>query len=301
MTERSYGIGFYSPAGFTTDPSAIARAISRLEAAGHRVVVDATVTSRWQRFSAPDDERLAAIMRMAEDPEVEIAIAVRGGYGWSRLLDRIDFGAIAAAGKSWLGHSDFTAFQLSALAHEGMVSFSGPMAAYDFGAEMPSAFTFEHCWGLLATDRYVVDCKLDGPDAFHAEGMLWGGNLAMLSHLVGTPHFPDIDGGILFIEDTGEHPYRIERMLYQLHFAGVLERQRAVLLGDFSGFELGANDNGYDIATMIEHARSRFGVPVFAGLPFGHCRDKLTLPVGGQCRLTVGDGVSRLTFSRYRV
>jgi muramoyltetrapeptide carboxypeptidase len=301
VTQPSYGIGFYSPAGFTTDPAAIVRAVSRLEAAGHRVVVDATVASRWQRFSAPDDERLAAIVRMASDPNVDIAIAVRGGYGWSRLLDRIDFGAVAAAGKWWLGHSDFTAFQLPALAHEGMVTFAGPMAAYDFGAEAPSAFTSKHCWGLLAGDQYTVDCKLDGPAPFHTEGILWGGNLAMLSHLVGTAHFPDIDGGILFIEDTGEHPYRIERMLYQLHFAGVLERQRAVLLGDFSGFELGANDNGYDIAAMIEHARSRFGVPVFTGLPFGHCRDKLTLPMGGLCRLTVREGVSRLTFSRYKI
>ena len=300
MTKPSYGIGFYAPAGFTTDPSAIARALSRLEAEGHHLVVDATVVSRWQRFSATDDERLAAIMRMASDPRIDIAIAVRGGYGWSRLLDRIDFAAIAAAKKWWLGHSDFTAFQLSALTHEGMVSFAGPMAAYDFGAEAPSAFTFEHCWGLLGADQYTVDCELDGPGPFGAEGILWGGNLAMLSHLVGTPHFPHVDGGILFIEDTGEHPYRIERMLYQLHFAGVLERQRAVLLGDFGGIELGANDNGYDIAAMIEHARMRFGVPVFRGLPFGHCHDKLTLPVGGQCRLTVRDGGARLTFSHYK-
>ncbi len=300
MKSPCYGIGLYSPAGFTTDPAAIARAISRLEAAGHRVVVDATVASRWQRFSAPDEERLAAITRMATDPAVDIAMATRGGYGWSRLLDWIDFAAIAASRKCWLGHSDFTAFQLAALAHQGMVSFSGPMAAYDFGAEPPSAFTFEHCWGLLAADRYVVDCKLAGPGRFDAEGILWGGNLAMLSHLAGTPHFPAIEGGILFLEDTGEHPYRIERMLYQLHFAGVLERQRAVLLGDFSGFELGTNDNGYDVAAMIEHARSRFRVPIFAGLPFGHCHDKLTLPVGGRCRLEVGDGASRLTFSDYK-
>jgi muramoyltetrapeptide carboxypeptidase len=300
MTLASYGIGLYAPAGFTTDASAIARAVSRLEAAGHRVVVDATVASRWQRFSAPDDERLAAIMRMASNPAVDIAIAVRGGYGWSRLLDRIDFAVIAAARKRWLGHSDFTAFQLAALAHQGMVSFSGPMAAYDFGAETPSAFTLEHCWGLLAAERYTVECKLDGPGPFDVEGVLWGGNLAMLSHLVGTPHLPPIDGGILLLEDTGEHPYRIERMLYQLHFAGILKRQRAVVLGDFSNFDLGDNDNGYDIVAMIEHVRSCFGVPIFSGLPFGHCRDKLTLPVGGLCRLTVSDGVSRLAFSRYK-
>lgn len=300
MTQASYGVGLYSPAGFTADPAAIDRAVARLEAAGHRVVVDPTVGSRWQRFSAPDDERLAAVMRMAGDPTVDIAIAVRGGYGWSRLLDRLDFGAIAAARKWWIGHSDFTAFQLPALAHEGMVTFAGPMAAYDFGAESPSAFTLEHCWGLLAAERYSVECALSGPEPFDGEGTLWGGNLAMLSHLVGTPHFPRVDGGILFIEDTGEHPYRIERMLYQLHFAGVLERQRVVLLGDFSNFDLGANDNGYDIVAMIEHARTRFRVPIFDGLPFGHCRNKLTLPVGGHCRVTVRDGASRLTFSRYK-
>src|SRR5438477_535059 len=90
-----------------------------------------TATSRWQRFSASDDERLAAVMRMADDPRVELAIAVRGGYGWSRLLGRLDFARIAGARKRWLGHSDFTAFQLAALAATGMVTFAGPLAAYD--------------------------------------------------------------------------------------------------------------------------------------------------------------------------
>ncbi len=87
--------------------------------------------------------------------------------------------------------------------------------------------------------------------------MLWGGNLAMVAHLAGTPHMPRVDDGILFLEDIGEHPYRIERMLYQLHHAGVLARQRAVLLGNFSGYELGPNDNGYDAAAMVAHVRAR--------------------------------------------
>src|SRR5205807_1621130 len=120
---KTYGIGLYAPAGFATDPAAIARAIANLRSAGHTVVVDPTVSSRWQRFSAPDDERLASVMRMAEDPRIELAIAMRGGYGWSRLLDRIDFARIAGTRKRWMGHSDFTAFQMAALAHCGMVSF----------------------------------------------------------------------------------------------------------------------------------------------------------------------------------
>ncbi|HUH92983.1 MAG TPA: LD-carboxypeptidase [Casimicrobiaceae bacterium] len=299
MAHRAYGIGLYAPAGFATDPEAVERAIARLEADGHRVVVDPTVTGRWQRFSAPDAERLAAVMRMAEDPRIELAIAVRGGYGWTRLLGRLDFGRIAAPRKRWLGHSDFTAFQLAALSAAGMVSFAGPLAAYDFGAESPSAFTLRHCWELLQRDGHVAEFTVAGPSGFSSEGTLWGGNLSLVAHLVGTRYFPGIVGGILFLEDVGEHPYRIERMLYQLHHAGILERQRALLLGEFNGFELGANDNGYDLDAMIEHCRRAFGVPIFAGLPFGHRRDKLTLPVGARCALSVQGGVARMALSGY--
>jgi muramoyltetrapeptide carboxypeptidase len=298
MTRLAYGIGLYAPAGFVTEPASIDRAVARLASLGHRVVVDPTCTGRWQRFSAPDDERLAAIERMLANPGVELAVAARGGYGWSRLLDRLDFKAIAAARKRWLGHSDFTAFQLAALAHAGMKTFAGPMAAYDFGAETPSAFTLDHCWGLLAGDEYEVECALDGPD-FAGEGMLWGGNLAMIAHLAGTPHMPRVDDGILFLEDIGEHPYRIERMLYQLHYAGVLTRQRAVLLGTFTGYELGPNDNTYDATAMVAHVRAHLGLHVYTGLPFGHCPEKLTLPVGGRCAMTVRDGQARLVFSDY--
>ena len=298
MNMRSYGIGLYAPAGFTTAPAAIERAIARLAALGHRVIVDPTCSTRWQRFAATDDERLAAVMRMAGHPDVELAIAVRGGYGWSRLIDRLDFAGIARSGKRWLGHSDFTAFQLAALAHANMVTFAGPMVTYDFGCEVTSDFTFENCWKLLDQERHLVRCALDGPD-IECEGMLWGGNLAMVAHLVGTPHFPRVDGSILFLEDIGEHPYRIERMLYQLHFAGVLERQRALVLGVFNGYDEMPNDNGYDLAAMVEHVRQRFEVPIYTGLPFGHCPDKLTLPVGGRCALSVRNGSAQLLFSDY--
>jgi muramoyltetrapeptide carboxypeptidase len=298
MTQRTYGIGLYAPAGFVTDPAAIERAVHRMSELGHRVVVDPTCTTRWQRFSAGDDERLAAVLRMAANREVELAIAARGGYGWSRLLDRIDFAALARTGKRWMGHSDFTAFQLAALAHAGMTTFAGPMAAHDFGAPTPSAYALDHCWALLGTTRHEVECALDGSDVA-CEGTLWGGNLAMVAHLVGTPHMPHVSGGILFLEDVGEHPYQIERMLYQLHLAGVLVRQHAVLLGSFSGYELGPNDNGYDAAAMVRHVRERLGIAVYTGLPFGHCPEKLTLPVGGHCALTVRDGRARLVLSDY--
>ena len=298
ITSRTYGIGLYAPAG-SAAPEAVARAVARLEAAGHRVVVDPTATARWQRFSATDDERLAAVWRMAEDPRVELVVAVRGGYGWSRLLDSIDFARLAATRKRWLGYSDFTAFQLAALAQAGMVTFAGPLAASDFGAETVSSYTLEHCWGVLGSDRYAIELTLGGASNFAGEGVLWGGNLSLVAHLVGTPYLPQIDGGVLFLEDVGDHLYRLERMLYQLHYAGVLARQCAVLLGTLNGLVPSATDNGYDLAAMIAHARARFGVPIFTGLPFGHCPDKLTLPVGGRCALAVHDGRARIELSHY--
>ena len=296
---RSFGIGLYAPAGFAQDPAALTRAVARLEAIGHRVVVDPTCHARWQRFAAPDDERLAAVLRMAADPRVELAITLRGGYGWTRLLPRLDFKALAGAGKRWLGYSDFTAFQLAALRCTGMTTYAGPSATGDFGAEAPSAFTLDHCFGLLGADPYEVNCDLDGPAKFSASGTLWGGNLAMVAHLVGTPYFPRIDDGILFLEDVGEHPYRIERMLYQLYHAGVLSRQRAILLGQFNEYELNGNDGGYDLLGVVSHLRSLVGVPVFTGLPFGHVADKLTLPVGGNCALDVSGAHARLVFSNH--
>jgi len=296
---RTYGIGLFAPASFAQDPAAIDRAVARLEAMGHRVVVDPTCRARWQRFAAPDDERLAAVLRMAADPRVELALTMRGGYGWTRLLPRLDFRQLASAGKRWLGYSDFTAFQLAALAHAAMKTFAGPSATGDFGAEEPSQFTFEHCFGLLDADTYEVECDLDGPAAFAGSGTLWGGNLALVAHLLGTPYLPRVDGGILFLEDVCEHPYRLERMLYQLHHAGLLARQRAILLGRFTEYELNGNDGGYDMAAVVAQFRSLLPIPVFTGLPFGHVADKLTLPVGGHCALDVANGHARLTFSNY--
>jgi muramoyltetrapeptide carboxypeptidase len=292
--------GFYAPAGFTTDLPAVDRDEARLRALGHGVVRDATVTARHQRFAAPDDERLAAVQRMAADPRVDVACAVRGGYGWTRLLDRLDYAALATAGKRWLGHSDFTAFSLAALARAGMVTYAGPMAAYDFGAAEPSAFTLEQCFGVLGHAAWDTEVALDGPARSAIAGTLWGGNLALVAHLAGTPYFPAVTGGILVLEDVGEHPYRIERMLYQLVHAGVIARQRAVLLGAFTEYALTPHDAGYDMDAVVAHLRERVDVPVYTGLPFGHVRDKLTLPIGGRCTLQPHEGRARLAFDAYR-
>lgn len=301
MPHRALQFTIVAPAGFATDPRALDRAVERIAAMGHRVSCDPTAHRRWQRFSAPDGERLAAIERVAADPDADIALMLRGGYGFTRLVDQIDFSALERGRKRWMGHSDFTAFQLAALATAGMVTFAGPMAAYDFGAETASAFTLDQCFGVLQNDRWEVECALDGPSRGAQRGTLWGGNLALVAHLAGTPFLPDVAGGILFLEDVGEHPYRVERMLYQLLHAGILARQRAILLGAFTEYQLTANDAGYDLAAAIAHVRERIAVPIYTGLPFGHVPDKLTLPVGGQCEVDARDGRATLRLADYQV
>ncbi|HEU4622719.1 MAG TPA: LD-carboxypeptidase, partial [Burkholderiaceae bacterium] len=239
----------------------------------------------------------------ALESPARLVLAVRGGYGLTRLLDAIDWQALGRAARSgrklFIGHSDFTVFHLALLAKGKAVSFAGPMAAYDFGGKTVSAFTERHFWGLLGAHEYGVTVRAARQPRVAVEGTLWGGNLAMVASLVGTPWWPKVRDGVLFLEDVNEHPYRVERMLYQLHHAGILAQQRAVLLGDFSGYQLAANDNGYDFDRMVAHARGRFGVPILTGLPFGHCPDKLTLPVGGHVVLESMRGGYRLEMSRY--
>lgn len=296
---KHFDFGFYAPSGVVLDGAAVDRAVRNLLAAGHRVVEDHGARERAQRFAGDDSTRLAAIERIAARDDVEVAVAIRGGYGYTRLLDRLDFAALAKSGKKWMGHSDFTAFQLAALARAGMITYAGPMA-YDFGAEPPSDFTLEHCFGMLGARDYAVKLALDGPAGGTIAGALWGGNLAMMTHLLATPYFPAIDGGILFLEDISEHPYRVERMLYQLLYAGVLERQRAILLGQFTDYTLWPHDDGYDLHAVVAHFRERSKIAIYTGLPFGHVRDKLTLPVGGQATLTPRDGEIELTMTAGR-
>ncbi|MCX9156727.1 GNAT family N-acetyltransferase [Niveibacterium sp. 24ML] len=276
---------FFAPSGYLADPHVLDRAEALLIGLGHDVKRDRSLLDTHYRFAGDVATRIAAFERVAADPDVDVAVAARGGYGITQLLDALDFGALAGSGKLWLGHSDFTAFSLAMLAAGGQNSLQGPMVAADLGAETPSDFTLAHFTDLLASGRDAI--VVSTPQAWQGslDGVLWGGNLSMVNHLLGTPWWPQVEGGILFLEDVCEAPFRVERLLYQLLHAGVLARQKAILLGDFSGYRLGQPDNGYDFDAMLAHLRSRITTPILTGLPFGHVPDKLTLPVGGHASL----------------
>ena len=296
---RKPGIGFIAPSGQLLDAASLLRSIDYFKARGWRVVAPAAIRSVHQRFAGDDAARVAALHAMAARDDVDLVMAVRGGYGLSRLLGKFDYARLAASGKRFIGHSDFTALLCAGYANGKLAGIAGPTACHDFGAAHVSAFTERHFWRVIdgLPDAITVPCVLPrGAPRGSFKGRLWGGNLALVAHLAGTRYLPKISGGLLFVEDINEHPYRIERMLYQLLHAGILGRQRALLLGDFSAYKLAENDNGFDFDSMVAHLRAHLQIPVLTGLPFGHVRDKLSLPFGGMAALEIGRGEYRLGY-----
>ncbi|MGZ8291093.1 MAG: muramoyltetrapeptide carboxypeptidase [Telluria sp.] len=285
MSTKKPGIGIVAPSGYTLDDAALERGIKLLEARGHAVNNYFDTAKVFQRFGGTDEARLAQLQAAACDPDVDVVIALRGQYGLTRLLPRIDFRTMADSGKIFVGFSDFTAFQMGLMAKTGAMSYAGPMFFGDFGAREPDEFTLGDFWRCLQGPTHRIDVKVEGNPRIEASGTLWGGNLAMVLSVLGTEYFPRIDDGILFFEDVNEHPYRIERMLLQLMHAGVLERQKAVVLGDFSSYGITPADNGYNFDVMVDYLRSVLPVPVLTGLPFGHGRTRVTIPFGAHARL----------------
>jgi muramoyltetrapeptide carboxypeptidase len=316
-------IYIYSPSGAVRDKAAFKRGMARLQALGHDVEVDPDALTTYQRFAGDDDTRLAAIHRAAASG-ADVALISRGGYGLTRILPGIHYKKVAKAidqGMLFVGISDFTAFQSAVLAKTGTISYAGPALCEGFGvgakpqADGHGAATgqapdeiMEACFDDLLQEqgegtgwRQHFERTSNATDsvaahAFHERAtaqfsinnsVLWGGNLTVLTSLIGTPYFPDIKGGTLFLEDIAEHPYRLERMLTQLLHAGVLARQKAILLGQFTDYKLVSHDRGYKMQTVIDWLRQKVKVPVLTNLPYGHVQTKVILPVGAKVDLAV--------------
>ncbi|WP_077035293.1 LD-carboxypeptidase [Pelomonas sp. KK5] len=285
----------YTPAGVLADGKPLKRAAKRLGQLGFDVSIDESALAKHQRFGGDDEARLAAIHRIAKAAP-GIAMATRGGYGLTRLLDRLDWQLIAHSiehGTRWVGHSDFTSLQLGLLAHaKGAVTWAGPMAAADFGRGddeggvddvTQDCFT-EAMSGALEAVGFRTEAGFDG---LGVKGLLWGGNLCVVNSLLGTKHMPKVKNGILFLEDVNEHPYRVERNLLQLAQAGILDAQKAIVLGEFSAWRKSPLDRGYGLKQAIEAVRAVTKTPILTGLPFGHVQTLVTMPVGAKVELLV--------------
>jgi muramoyltetrapeptide carboxypeptidase len=298
MTKK-IGIAIFAPGGRAPDDAALARGVERLERRGCIVHNYYDPEQSFQRFGGTDAGRLAQLDAAVADPEVQIVMALRGQYGLTRLLPQIDFEALAASGKIFVGFSDMTALHMGLMAKTGAISYAGPMFAGDFAADKPVDFTLDNFWQCLAGPTHVITELAAGNPSVNVAGKVWGGNLAMLVSLLGTEYFPAIDGGILYVEDVNEHPYRVERMLLQLMQAGVLAKQQALVLGDFSAYRLSPADHGYDYDVMLSYLRSTLPLPVLTGLQFGHIPKRVTIPFGAQASLVSDSARFQLTMSDY--
>lgn len=300
-------IRLIAPSGYAEDRAAGQRGVERLQAAGHTILGTDVLDRVCLRFAGSDAERAAEINRLADPGRTlpDMVMATCDGYGVIPLLDRLDYAGLAArfeeASCVFVGHGDFTVLQCALLARSGIGSFHGPMLVQDFGAAYLRDTTWRQFWQTTLSPRADIEwlCP-DSQTDLRASGTLWGGNLSSLCSLTGTGYLPDIEGGILYIEESGEQAFRIERMLYELKFSGVIDRQSAIIVGDLGGQRVSEYDNGYD----MEHALERFAAvsetPLVRGLHFGHGPDKVTLPFGAPSELRIVDGNAHLSARGYR-
>lgn len=259
--------------------------VATLESFGYRVRLASNVLTREPLLglAGGDDARLASYLALVEDPEVDAILFARGGYGVTRLLGRLPEGVLSRTAKLHCGFSDVTA--LSAFLRErcGLVSIHGPMVAADLATPLdPLTATW---FPALLEGRAPLRLEVPSADVLvpgRAEGPLVGGNLSLLAALAGTPWEYDYDGALLFMEEVGEEAYRVDRMLGTLLSSGRLERLAGIMAGSMTRVTFGGVEDPERVRMLLLDRLAPLGVPVVAGLPFGHVAPNVPLPVGAR-------------------
>jgi muramoyltetrapeptide carboxypeptidase len=284
-------IGIISPSSPVDNIKKLESSVNYFEKQGYRVVTGANTGKRNGYLAGTDKERVDDIHKMFLNKKIKMIICLRGGYGAGRLLDKIDYSIIKNNPKIFCGYSDITVLQNAFLKMTGIVTFAGPMAAVDFSNEI-SPFTEENFWRTI-TNKDPVIVKIPGSEiliSLHkgiGSGRLIGGNLSLFSSLTGLKYLPDPRGKILMLEDVGEVPYRIDRMLNQMRLSGYLGSVNGIVLGGFTDCE--ESDSERKTLTLADVMHDYFGkglsVPALANLSHGHIKDNLTVPIGIKVRV----------------
>jgi muramoyltetrapeptide carboxypeptidase len=272
---------------------------------GFSVKEGRNIRQKYGYLAGSDEQRLADLHWAFSDPEVEAVWCVRGGYGCGRLLPKVDFDLIRRNPKVLIGYSDITALHLAIHHHTGLVSFHGPVAASDYPDN-----TVQHLRSVLLKPEsdYILqipdeNAELPGNEFKPyvitpgvAKGPLTGGNLSLLSAMAGTPHLPSFAGKIVFIEDIGEQPYRIDRMLIQMLQSTDLAQAAGIALGVFYDCnpKPGATIPTLTLEETLRDCFGSLGMPVLYGLPFGHVAHNATLPYGTMANLNTEKGTLTL-------
>jgi muramoyltetrapeptide carboxypeptidase len=293
-------IGLIAPGGPLLERDDLTRAEELCRALGYEPVLGHNANRRHGYLAGTDADRLADLNGALREPSLDAIWCIRGGYGAVRLLDRVDYEAMARRPKALIGFSDITALLNAITRLSGVVTFHGPLAR----ASMP-AFTRQHFDRVLADSRPAGRLGRYPPPADvlvprehrvvalrrgSAEAPLVGGNLSLLQCLVGTPYFPELEGKILFLEDIGEDLYRVDRMLAHLRLSGALSQLAGVLVGRFSELRRFGPDGALGFDEVLSTYFGELKIPVAYGFPVGHLDEQWTLPLGVRARLDADAG-----------
>lgn len=298
VLRRTSTVAVAAPASAPLDDARYRTGLAALRARGLRVETPRETFAEHGFLAGPDADRLGEFNALLRRDDLDAIFCVRGGYGTLRLLPALDYAAARALPKLVVGYSDITALHFALFAKAGLSGLSGPMIAPDW-PDLDAASEAQF-WRLAGGDA-PVEIVGPGGEALQsvrsgrAEGVLLGGNLTMIAALIGTPFLPDLDGAILFLEEVGEPPYKIDRLFAQLRLAGVLENLGGLVLGAFTGAEPPPNRPSLSLNAVLDHYTSALPYPVARGLVYGHMPTKSTLPVGVRARLEVEGDAAALT------
>ena len=276
-------IALVAPSG-SSPSEALKDSIAYLQQCGYLVKPGSHLFDSYQYLAGRDAERAADLMDAFSETRTRAIFCTRGGYGCGRLLDRIDYDEIARNPKILLGYSDTTALHLALYARLGLVGFTGALATLDLLPRPRASFTQRSLWRTLtsavplgAFSSRSMQVLVPG----RARGRLLGGCLSLLCSLLGTRFLPDFEGAILLLEDIGESPYQIDRMLNQLRLAGILSQVSGIVMGQFKNCFTGSRRAcSLTLAQIIEDLARDLGIPIVAGFPYGHFKRRYVLPLG---------------------
>jgi muramoyltetrapeptide carboxypeptidase len=288
-------IALIAPAGPLLERDDLLRAEALCRALGYEPVVGRNAYNHHGYLAGTDDERLSDLNQALQDASIAAIWCIRGGYGVTRLLDRVDYGAMARQPKALIGFSDISALLNAMSRAAGVVTFHGPVAR----ASMPTfsrthferALTRPEAPGRLGKLPEPADVLVPQESRIvtlhggSAEGPLAGGNLTLLQCLIGTPWFPDLTGAILFLEEAGEPLYRVDRILAQLRATGALQQLAGIIVGQFTDLERAGRDGALGFDQVLTTYFGPLNIPVAYGFPIGHIDAQWTLPLGVRARL----------------
>lgn len=287
-------IGLVCPAGYMASDK-FQTCIQTLEQWGFRVVPGKTPGHQFHYFSGTDQERLDDLQHMLDNPRIKAILCARGGYGTGRIIDQIDFSKFVKQPKWIIGFSDITILHSHIYSNFNIASLHAPMAAAFNDGEAANTYIRSLYDALTGKNAKYAVPPNENNRIGKASGVLVGGNLSLLAHLVGTPSAVKMKNKILFVEDVGEYIYGVDRMMFQLKRSGLLDYLKGFIAGGFTDMKDTDTPFGQDTQEVIAAHLKEYDYPVCYDFPVSHSKENYALKVGGKYRLNIGTESTKLT------